>query len=338
MPEVGSPGFASSSRRVLARLLLVLIAGHARAVSASPRVDARWTGVTPCGDGLEAAIAGWIANANDAEIAVEVDVTAADAGALVAEIGLTTAWGTSRRSVRAGSCAALERTVGLLVAIALDPMEVAATPQVAETIAISPDPPAPIEPPILPPPRIDELEPPVATPVPRPRRLRATMRLDGLVGVGQVPAPSGGIAGALGLAATRWSLVATAAWWPRRTTTANAQGERAEIGLVTAGLTGCYAMERRAIAIAGCGIAEGGAMIGRGRDVAMARRRAIAYAALGLGPELRWQATPRLGLVVAVEGLALVHRPRFSIEGRGDLYVAPFAAVRSRIGIQLRLP
>ncbi len=339
----------SPARPFIAALTLVLaaVALWSKPARADPLVQSTWTGAVYCGDGFNDAITEWIEASEIPEnLVVEVDVDYGEDGLLEATVVLENEWGTTRRVLHAAGCQTLERSVGLLVAIASSAVAVATTPAVARALA-----PPPTAAPVIalpmpaPPPMPTVLpveEPRVVAPVRRaPRfrgRRRGLLRVDALAGVGQVPRPSGGIGGALGLATSKWSVTATVQFWPKRSTLSNSHGERADIALVTAGAAGCYGVVRRSIAFAGCGLVEAGAMLGRGRNVAMARRRSLAYAALGIGPELRWQATPRLGLVVAVEGLALVHRPRFAVEGRGDLYVAPIAAVRSRIGIELRLP
>lgn len=244
----------------------------------------------------------------------------------------------------ASRCESIAGAIGLLVAIAVDPVQVAQTIVLPETTRDAPLPPPP-EPPIATEPRDAAIVSPVAVqdvvPPPPPRvssRPRAALRIDGLVGVGQVPAPSGGVGLSIGVEAHVWSVAATTTWWPKRDSTPRPTGQYAEIQLVTAGLVGCAGLRRAPIVAAACGGVEAGAMLGRGRDVLAAARRTIPYAAITLGPELRWQPTRRFGVVIGVEAALVVHRPRFAVAGLGDLYVAPLAAVRSRIGVQVRLP
>ncbi len=312
---------------------------------AAPGVEVRWSGDACATDGLEPALARWRGDAIVSEgVVVDIRVATRPDGALVASIDAVTPWGTSHREAVASRCESIVGAIALLVAITLDPVAIVETIALPEPDAappVGPPPTATTEPPPESPPAVvarpSEPEPPPPFDRPAPR-LRAALRIDGLVGAGQVPAPSGGVGIALGVEARVWSIAATAAWWPRRDTTPRATGQYAEIQLVTAGVQGCAGLRRGTLVAAACGGLEAGAMLGRGREVLAPARRAIPHVAITLGPELRWQPTARFGLVIGVEGVLVVHRPRFAVEGLGDLYVAPLAAVRSRIGLQLRLP
>lgn len=321
--------------------VLVVVAAPRR-LRAAPGVEVRWGGDGACAtEGLAPAIARWRPDAAAREdVVVDVRVVTRGDGALVASIDTVTPWGTSHREAVASRCESIVGAIALLVAIALDPVAVVEANVLPEPAPPSPPPPvAPSVPRAAVAQPIEPEPPRTTTPIDRAtRRRRAALRLDGLVGAGQVPAPSGGVGIALGVEARVWSIAATAAWWPRRDTTPRATGQYAEIQLVTAGVQGCAGLRRGALVAAACGGLEAGAMLGRGREVLAPARRAIPHVAVTLGPELRWQPTARFGVVIGVEGALVVHRPRFAVEGLGDLYVAPVAAVRSRIGLQLRLP
>lgn len=283
----------------------------------------------------------WLRTEPSEPIRVRADVTARETD-FVADVMVETPWGSSRRHIEASECNGIADTTVLIAAIAADPLAIATReppslhapePSMPPPVA---DTPAPVEPGVIaeapPRPRHD-----VTTK--RTRRLpRGFVRIEGAFGLGMVPRPSGGVGGAIGAQWPHLEVGVGSMWWPPRTTDLFPSGASANVGLVVIAPYACGFLGSRAWSFGLCGSVEPGVMSGTGKDVGSAATKRVAWVGLGLGPRLRWSPVERVGLVLGLEGVGVVHRARFVIENEGDVYVSGIAAFRVRLGVEVRWP
>ena len=92
------------------------------------------------------------------------------------------------------------------------------------------------------------------------------------------------------------------------------------------------------IEIAMCGGLEAGALFGRGEgDLAVARRASAPWVAARLDGGLRVEAHPRVRPTLWVSGVALVTRPRFSIDGAGRVCCDEPVGISVGAGVEIRV-
>jgi hypothetical protein len=306
----------------------------------------------PPASALANALRAWLRAPIEDPVRVRADVVAKD-GRFVAELAVETAWGASRRHIEADECTSIADTTVLITAIAADPLAITAHEPIPAVLAPPPAIDTVAPPPVLPPApahdtdtddRMDDdvppgvvVEPTIRGPDRRPPP-RGIVRIEGAFGLGVVPAPSGGVGGALGVQWRHLEIGLAAMWWPRRATAPTATGASARVGLVTIGVYACGFLGVRAWAVGLCGAVDPGAMTGRGRDTGSPQSKTVPWVGLALGPRLRWSPHPRIGLVAGLEGLAVAHRARFVIENEGEVYRSGIAGFRARLGVEVRWP
>lgn len=279
------------------------------------------------------------------------------------------------RSVFSRDCAALARATGLVVAVAIDPVEVArriGEPAVAE--ATTPPEPAPLPDPAAlspaPAPQIDRVgsngsAPPSAAHAPSPRdrtrdptRDRTRDRTDDrtgrlpvrlgarpelLVGGGLLPGPvSLGVAGTASVFGRKrpWRAeIAGAYWFARRATIVGAPSAGGEIWLAYARGSGCWVPGVRRIEIPICGGVDLGAAGGRGFGEGVdTRSNTDLFVGSHAGVGVMWAPIPALALFARVEGVVALRRPGFRIDGVGDEAVHRIGAAGASgaVGLEVR--
>jgi hypothetical protein len=88
-----------------------------------------------------------------------------------------------------------------------------------------------------------------------------------------------------------------------------------------------------------CAGLEAGAMIAEGRGLRETSTKQSPWLAVSFGPRLAWAPVSAIALVVGVDGLVAVFRPRFSIQDfDADLARASQGTFRAFAGVELRFP
>lgn len=275
------------------------------------------------------------------------------------------------RSVFSRDCDALARATGLVVAVAIDPVEVArriGEPAVAETT--TPPEPAPLpDPAVLPPapaPQVDRVGSSASAahaPPPRDRThdrthdrtddrtrdrtgrlpVRLGARPELLVGGGLLPGPvSLGVAGtasAFGRKRPWRAEIAGAYWFARRATIVGAPSAGGEIWLAYARGSGCWVPGVRRIEIPICGGVDLGAAGGRGFGEGVdTRSNTDLFVGSHAGVGVMWAPIPALALFARVEGVVALRRPGFRIDGVGDEAVHRIGAAGASgaVGLEVR--
>jgi hypothetical protein len=247
---------------------------------------------------------------------------------------------TLRRRLVADGCATLAGAAALLIAIALDPLELAeqvAAPPAAPwprlpadelPLAVPADERPPAPPPAAPPP-----ERPLAEPAPP---LAALLRLEAAVDAGTTPTVAGDLALALGLLRRRLRVELLA----RYTLPRPLRLDDREVGTAArwaAGARGCGRILQGALEVPLCAGLEAGQLLARGAGVTVdprAARPAWLAALFGLG--VLWSPHPRVAVSARAELVLALLRAGFTVSGRLVHTVEP-AGVRVSFGVELRL-
>lgn len=258
---------------------------------------------------------------------------------------------TETRDIRSRDCDALARATGLVIAVALDPVQVARSLHVDATAAVAEiDPPAVLDPlpPAVPerptpPPRVDTAR----APAPERDRSRLPVRFglrpELLVGGGLLPGSVGlGVAGTLAVfgRARPWRAeLGGAYWFARRATIADTPTAGGDIWLAHARASGCGVPSLPNVEFPVCAGLDLGAAGGRGFGEGVATRtNADLLAALHAGVGAAWAPVSALALFVRIEGVVALNRPAFLVEGVGteDVHRVGVAGAAGAFGLEVR--
>jgi len=327
------------------------------------RVALQWQAPPQCPSRDE--VAGHISRFSDAvltapgDASVQIDgvVTPTGRGYAVV-VTVATATESSQRQLEADDCVLLGRAVGLVVAVALDPLVVAARVSTEAEASATPKPAPEPEPTLLaepvPPPRGPAPEPAQPQP-PRPPSADGPPRAAGSrvevggrlgLGVGGLILPGAG----LGLLAAPFvggrrfvGELALQYWVPRGEELSGTVDAGASFQLATAGLRACPVLAFDRWRVLPCAGIDGGAVIGAGRGTSLAanERVASAWAAAIVQVGAEVTLTPRLGLFAAFEGAIALTRPEFHLDlpsGAATLHQAGRFGPRGLLGIVVHTP
>jgi hypothetical protein len=228
-----------------------------------------------------------------------------------------------RRQLETPSCDEAVAAAATLVALTIDPNAL--------------PPPAPAEPPPPPPaqppqkPRATK-PPPAAAP---PARVEPYVAAFGGASLGEVPALSPLVGGAIGL---RWQGLGVGAegfWIAPQTELLTGSDKGGEIGLFGGGLSVCYSPLRDRFRLTGCVGGQAGAWSSSGVRVDNPTEQTDWWlAGLGrLGTGVRF--TRALGLFVNGDVVVPARTPRFKLEGLGEVFQPSAVAGRFSGGVEL---
>jgi hypothetical protein len=244
-------------------------------------------------------------------------VTHADDGSFALSLSLASANGVDERHLVGDSCQALVDSVAVMLAMQLQP-----TPEVAAPK------PAPAH----------EPEPPAARPAPqsRPQQRARQLRL-GLSGAGDsVALPRFGLGARLelGWVSERWYVAfATGAWLPQEQGVRQGHAGSGRFSWLAGALTLCHASWGNGVRIGPCLAAEAGQLSAESRGVrAPARAHELWLAAHG-GLSFWVPLGSRFLLQSSLATVVPLWRPRFVIEGIGEIHQPRALGARSTIGI-----
>lgn len=313
-----------------------LLAGLLAAPTAvDERVDVRWEGTGACRDEttLRDRVQRYLYPDSELAKISAVLRTVGDPPTIDAELTITSDTGESSRALHASSCEELVDAVAVVVAMTLDPtLDLSAVTEPEEPEPEAPEPKEPDA--TLPEPTRGEPDAPSPEPTPAPpppdpapqdpprsqRRLEiaGVGELAGGVSGGRIPAPSARLGVAGGIRIGPWRILATHRYELPRARAV----EDGEIVLWSwaLGLRGCYGLRRGRFDIAGCVVFDAGQVRGAGNGLPTTARAARPW--IGIGPRValhvglagRWSA------FAAFEGHAHALRPRFHIDGLGEVF------------------
>lgn len=266
------------------------------------------------------------------------------------ELRIEAPFGVQHNAFEAESCAVAADVVALLIAVALDPVEVAV--QIDEARRAVPVEPAPEEEPtpqpapaVDPPPADDEgtpnislvltdEEPPPTNPVERPAYGLALL---GGGGFGPLRSGSATIAARFAVFGRHWRWQLGGAWLPPINLDLG-QGWTARFDGWQLGTRACGVLHPAArLEVPLCGGVEAGAVRGRPLpDLPTATDATQPWVALELGPALSWVPRPRLAVGVEVDAVVPLLAAAFTLGGERVRQYSP-VGVRALVAIELRL-
>ncbi len=257
------------------------------------------------------------------------------------DIEIRSASGTSRKTARAQDCEVLGNVAALMIAVAIDPLDVTRRLELAPELGpleLPPAPPAVVAPRVEPDDAIViDAEPLVEPTRAQPPGLGGLARVSGSIGRGIVPALDGAIGVGVGVLTAR----------------------------VRADLEVFHVLSQDALApppsLAGASVAAWGAGLRVGprfdlgplelhllAGVTAAALPAVAFGipnprpgteawvALSVVPGLRWAPIPRLAVGADLQADAALRRPAFALDGQSTLYRSPPLALRGSLVVELR--
>lgn len=257
------------------------------------------------------------------------------------------------RTFAAARCDALADATALIVAVALQPLEMATGPSPPAASAAVLDPAPSVVPP-APTMVAPRQRPPAAAAVPTarapeaavPEAVRARAVGGGLAvtvgpAVGVLPGVAAQLAAVLALRGPHWRVEAGGAYWFPRTAS-SADRPTVEVGLGSGIMRGCYVFARTRLELPLCGGAELGAMRGRGQGAGvLARTSRSLWAAAHAGPGLSWRLGPWAAVRLTVDAIVALQQPGFDLrigDERVELHRALPVGGRAGLGIELRWP
>jgi hypothetical protein len=287
-------------------------AAHASA-ALDDTLDLRWNVARECPDrdaALES-IAGFLPGglpAAGAPIEVSVRIARGHDGRYRAEIAPHTDLGAERRRFDGERCDRVAEAAALMIAMLIDP--VGATERVARESEV------PLQP---------------------ADRTAVSLGVRAAGDVGALPQPTIGAGATVGLQLGRAHAALDAMAWLPRLSEAQPSGGRAEIGLFSAGLRGCYDAlldTDEGLGFGPCLGLEAGVATGAGIDVLDPERVHGFWGAALAGMTVHQRvATSGLGSALALELVVPVIRPAFEIEGEGEIFRASPVVARASVTV-----
>lgn len=251
--------------------------------------------------------------------------------------------GTLQRSLSNAECEAVAKAAALIAAMAIDPSVLERMADGTEAAEVAAEAKTVTEP--EPPPEIEEKEEEkkeVASGErvePRRRALRGAVRVGAGISGGDLPGVGALVRLTAALVWPKARLELEASYGPvRKARYDDRQDRGVDLQLATATLRGCPVWRTRRVEFPLCGGVEVGAMYGRGVGYALTSEGRLLFASLQLTPMVLFAPHPRVALGVALEGAVHVARPRFVVEGVGEVYRAAPASGRALGVVELRFP
>ena len=209
--------------------------------------------------------------------------------------------------------------------------------------AAATDPTAPA--PVIDPAAQPDPAPPAAADVPPtkpapggPGLVRLGLRLGGVLDLGSVGGPTGGLTLTGAVFRGLWRAELYGLWLAPRTSAIDAStGLRARVDLFAAGARGCVVPRVRTLELPVCGGLEAGVL--RGRGVGAPPFRAVTdplpWVAAGVGPGIAWSPAPRVALIFQAELVVPLLQYAFAVDG-DEIYRGAPVAGRATLALELR--
>jgi hypothetical protein len=338
-------------RRLCSGLVLTLVGAPAGAAPPErPAVEFRWDAPSDCPPEaevvaeLERLLGGPLAQRTGPRLTAIARVRR-EADGFDLRLWTVSDDGTLQRSIVHAQCDALAKAGALIAAMAIDPsvLERMAEGTEAAEVAAEAKTVAEPEPVPEPAPKVEPQPEPKALPVvkaePKRRNVRGALRVAAGISYGDLPGAGALLRVTPALLWPRARLELEASYGPVREGRFDGAPDRgADLQLATAGLRGCAVLRARKLEFPLCAGFEIGAMYGRGVGYEVSREGRLLFASLSAGPAIFYVPHPRVAIGALVEGAVHVARPRFIVEGAGEVYRAKPASVRALAAIELRFP
>jgi hypothetical protein len=309
----------------VATLLVASVEIVSRCWAQGAPVELEWNAPDGCPDRAEIArrveaLLGHPATSNEA-LAFRAEVRETDDGHFRATLRSRWAGGSTERTFEAVDCAKIGRAAALIVAMAIDPVDVA-------EVASEPRP--------QPQPQPRAPEEPRATPVEAPA-VHLGFGMRATVDVGSLPLPTIGGGPLATLRFGAWELqLGAQAWIPRRTAGSTPTGAGGEIGLLTGEARACREIVPLALTLSLCLGGEAGVTDGAAFGIPVPRHpRSLWLAALG-GAIIRPRVASGLWAWMSFDAAVPLTPPDYAIEGLGSVH-RPWPVVgRASMGVEIQ--
>lgn len=355
-------GRSSAGVRRLCSGLLVALLGSRVGVAAPaerPAVEFRWDAPAGCpGEAevvaeLERLLGGPLAARGGPRLTAIARVRQEPGGGYDLRLWTVRDEGTLQRSIVHAQCDALARAGALIAAMAIDPnvlgrmaegTDAAAVAREARTVEGAeppPEPPPPPPEPVQEPVRSEPAEAePTMQPGPATRRARAVrggLRVSAGLSVGDLPGAGALVRVTPALLWERARLELEASYGPvRQARFTDRPDQGADLQLASGAVRGCPVLRKGRVEFPLCAGLEVGAVYGRGVGFARTSEGRLLFAALHLAPAVLFAPHPRVAVGAIVEGAIHVARPRFVVEGTGEVFRSAPASVRALATVELR--
>jgi hypothetical protein len=304
-------------------------------------VQVHWRGPPGCPDrdAVRAALEQGDAQAapDDARLSVDAEIArrADRRWSMQAEVASPT--GRERRTWIADDCETVTRLLVVIVGSALARAHEHAPVGTGEPVrSETPPPGVPAPAPV----RTPELRrAPTATPAPRrsSRPTELALRIATGIESGGLPQVGPALTAGLAVLRPRWRADAMVAWvLPRGASLPGDTGAGARLQIIAAALRGCARLGSAAVEVPLCAGLELGAVLGLGTGIDDPHRDQVLWAAAVLGPGVRLPVHRRIALVVDTQLAIPLGRPRFELDGLGQVYRARTGG-RALLGLEFRL-
>jgi hypothetical protein len=158
------------------------------------------------------------------------------------------------------------------------------------------------------------------------------------VSAGVLPATANGVALVGSLSGRLWQVeIGGQVWFRQAVTYAAIPNVGADIGVVAGMARACVLPSLGSLVFPVCGGFDVGVMSGSGFGVPETKTSDQVWAALALGPALRWQVVGPLTLWLQGEALVSINRPEFHMRNLELLYKPEPAGAQAWMGVGLRL-
>jgi hypothetical protein len=226
-------------------------------------------------------------------------------------LSTTTSDGTGERIIEGPSCQAVADATALIIALAIDPEAVAAQ---ATLVARA---------------KVRHGRAPAGRWI-----ARASVAAD----AGSLPALSPGLAVAAGWSRTRVRLDLGATYWLDEVATVAGRPAGGRIGLAAVAFRGCWAPVVRRLELWACAGVEMGSIWGAAEGAAAPRSGAAAWIAIPAGLFGAYVVSQVFAVVAQIDLVVPLVRPRFVIEGLGEIFETAPLVLRGLVGLEARFP
>lgn len=171
-------------------------------------------------------------------------------------------------------------------------------------------------------------------------RPRGTVSVLGGLGVGAMPRITGVLGGRLGLLMRRVRIEASGVyWWPTTSRLVDPSDAGANFRLWHIGISAGprFVLESRVDLALLAGV-EAGQLRGEPVGLVTPRAQTDPWVAIPIGGDVGYAPLPWLAVRATLEGVVPLRRPRFVVEGFGQLYRPSALALRGLLGVEFRFP
>lgn len=251
--------------------------------------------------------------------------------------------GEDRFSAHASSCDPLVEAAALKLALTIDTMAVVdevevpgrGEPEPEPVVRSEPEPAEQRPTDVVEPAPVPSVEPP--SPSDPPAEWDVVLGIAGLAGYGIVQGWGGGPEWSVGFGRGWWRIDPYLGYSWSQSAAVGSDGAGVALQMGAAGVRTCGRPAVGRVGFPICVLAEAGVTWARGYGLPAVATAARPRVVAGVAPGVRVALSQRIAMVFRTDVLLSVLRPRFVVEGQGDIYTAPIFAFRAGLGLEITL-